>query len=395
MARDCVVKITSQGIYFNKDLLIKVNATNLPLDTLAIQAQRDIYWLVEQIAFDKSKNLLKVVVKDYFYQPAENEFHDQTPKSPIEKVFFEQLREVKVLQQAVNYYQRFVNNRLVSASNINLDRIDESYASERDQAQDLQLTFTVHFKDAHFRNGFIVFERYIPEIDKALIFEVENNNILAEYEYVKSYFGKVFKKKKFKVFATITYNQKGEAQVKCHSPELARIDQQMIESIKQLRTRDIIKSQQINDPDKSLFTADDVFDTLNEARENYGNIFSQTEEDIMYFLMNFKKVRNRKQLEYLAGKLQSDKMKLKFTMYPHFGFLFLIEGKEMNHFCWELLNSHATYLWSIDKSTKLPLQINRIERIINTIRTSGRQQYRMAYQHNVPDDDIIFSVINH
>lgn len=395
MVRDCIIKITASGIYFNDLLRIRFNSTNLPIQNLNIDDQAEIFWLVQQIAYNKSANLLKVEVVDYFYSPLDQEFEHQSPKYPIENIYFQNLRELSVLKQAIGYYQRY--KKLRAPANLPISNSEvKSDQSPNKMQQPIELRFKVYFKDAFFQNGFIVFEKYITEVDKHLLFEIENSHIISEYEYIKSYFSKILRKKQFNASARILAGDNPKKRIACKSPELEKIDQQLIESIKHLRTRELIKQNINQEPDKSLFTADDIFDTLNDSAEAYGNVFRQSEEDILHFLMNFKKVRNRKQLEYLAGKLQSNKMKLKFTMYPHFGFLFLLEGEEMNHFCWELLNSHATYLWSIDKSSKLHWQIKRVERIINSIRTTGRQQYRISQRQTlVDDDDFLFSVINH
>jgi len=103
----------------------------------------------------------------------------------------------------------------------------------------------------------------------------------------------------------------------------------------------------------------------------------------------------QRQLAYLAGTKQSQNHKLRYTLNPNFGFLFLIEGAKNKHFVWELLNSHATYIWSIDKSVKeIKLQFKRVESIINMIRTSGRGNYKRAFRNNHQDNDLVFRVIN-
>lgn len=127
-----------------------------------------------------------------------------------------------------------------------------------------------------------------------------------------------------------------------------------------------------------------------------GNVFNQTEKDILNFFLEKKGVRNKKQLAYLSGKKQSENHKLRYTLNPNFGFLFLVEGEKNNHFIWELLNSNATYIWSIEKSEReVELQFKRIEDIVNTVRTSGRENYKSAYRNNHQDNDLVFRVISH
>jgi len=143
------------------------------------------------------------------------------------------------------------------------------------------------------------------------------------------------------------------------------------------------------------FTSGDIFDEF-APDEKEGNIFNQSEEEILKFLLEKSNVRNRKQLEYLAGQKQVAHTKLKFTLHPFFGFLFTLEGERMNHFVWELLNSHATYIWSAGKGEdELALQYRRVEDAINQVRNSGREQYKQAYRISPNDPDLIFNVIVH
>ena len=98
----------------------------------------------------------------------------------------------------------------------------------------------------------------------------------------------------------------------------------------------------------------------------------------------------------MAGGKQTERQKLRYTLHPNFGFVFLIEGEQCNHFVWELLNSHATYVWSIGKSHKdIELQYKRIEATIGTVRSAGRDEYKRAYRNNHQDDDLVFTVIEH
>jgi hypothetical protein len=67
-----------------------------------------------------------------------------------------------------------------------------------------------------------------------------------------------------------------------------------------------------------------------------------------------------------------------------------------NHFVWELLNSHATYIWSIEKDEEeIDRQFTRIEASINSIRSFGRERYKQAYRSHHHDTQLVFSVIDH
>ena len=109
-------------------------------------------------------------------------------------------------------------------------------------------------------------------------------------------------------------------------------------------------------------------------------------------------VRNSKQLEHLADVLQAVDQKLRFTLNPVFGFLFYIRGKERDHFCWELLNSNASYLWSFSKcvdETAILEQISALETEIGHIRDVGREQYRRKARTQVDMNGMVFTAIHH
>ncbi len=97
-----------------------------------------------------------------------------------------------------------------------------------------------------------------------------------------------------------------------------------------VRTLALTKSPKLPDIDKSLFTAEDIFNT-GESDDVEGNVFRQDEKDILQFLISHHNTRNKKQLEYLSGHKQSANFRIRFTLHPNFGFLFLIEGMENNH----------------------------------------------------------------
>jgi hypothetical protein len=47
------------------------------------------------------------------------------------------------------------------------------------------------------------------------------------------------------------------------------------------------------------------------------------------------------------------------------------------------------------EGSEVSLQYKRIEQIINTVQTLGRQQYKQAYRNNHDDNDLVFRAIQH
>jgi len=227
-----------------------------------------------------------------------------------------------------------------------------------------------------------------------LRFKISNDFLLPEFEFIKSYFMKALGTRKFDVKATIFLEHGKVVETRALSSLIKKIDENLIDSIKNFRTNHLMKAPFKGNVDKSLFTADEVFGEFNQ--DEMGNIFSQSEEEILRQVLEKANVRNRRQLEFLAGVKQAAGARLKFTLHPYFGFLFTVEGEKMNHFIWELLNSHATYIWSLDKGEdELARQYRRVEDAINQVRNSGRDQYKQAYHSSHIDQDLVFHVINH
>ncbi len=84
--------------------------------------------------------------------------------------------------------------------------------------------------------------------------------------------------------------------------------------------------------------------------------------------------------------------KLRFTLKPHFGFLFKVETPTKQFFVWGLLNSHATYVWEKEVNDADFYQF--VEQEISFIKANGREEYRRYYK-NLPSKVFKFKLIEH
>ena len=117
----------------------------------------------------------------------------------------------------------------------------------------------------------------------------------------------------------------------------------------------------------------------------------KTKNDVLNLLVEKGKIRNWRNLEYLSSDKQSENYKFKFTLHPAFDFLFLGESEKYHHFIWELRNSNATYLWSIEKSEEdIHSQYTRIEETIHTIKSLKMVQFKRDYKSGLIDHDLTF-----
>lgn len=422
--KEIIIKVDNNAIHLNPMLTVPIHLTNIPIKHLKFRTHEEIFWKVELLEYNEKTKCWKVKVVDYSASDIKN-FDKQESTIEIERIAFEKfdwlnferhlmsyhkINLISILENhdADGFFRQETKPAKVATSSVEaLKTIPEIIPPSIPSASHFVATehkpivntitvkFNVYFTEACFMLGYVIFKKHIKEVGREIDFKIMNDFILAEFENVKFWFAKKLKNRRFKVVALITTTDGEFTEATATSSDIDKITPELIESVKYQRTIALTKSPKLTDPDKSLFTAEEIFSKV-ESEDIEGNVFIQTEQDIVSILIDKNKIRNRKQLEYLSGSKQSERNKLRFTLCPNFGFLFLIEGKENNHFVWELLNSHATYIWSIDKSDiEIELQYKRIEASINTIRDSGRETYQRAYRNNHNYSDLVFRVIEH
>jgi len=248
--------------------------------------------------------------------------------------------------------------------------------------------FEYSYKQAKFCDGFVQVEKRFDWQKNKQTLLIRNSSILPEFDSIKYYFGKAINgQKKFKVKATFTIRHGGIMGYEAESDEISKIDSALIDKVRKVRIYSFTSIPRIRK--KSLLSAEEL---QQSSKQEASNIFKETAIDIIKALVTKEGIRNAKQLQYLSGHKQVAHEKIQFSLRPLFGFLFSIEGKEKHHYCWELLNSHATYIWSFDKGA---LHTERIEATISLIHEIGRDAYKILYKNGEVDQDSLFSTIHH
>ncbi|WP_395045092.1 hypothetical protein [Flavobacterium sp.] len=398
--KEIIIKVGNDRIFLNPGLSIPIQQTNIPKKYLTFRSHEDIFWKVELLGYKEDIECLKVSVKDYRLTSITG-FDQQEPTKKVTKLFFDKFNWIKLEPLLTYYHKKELKDYLYSSTARSDQQIHPDFHTSYEQheakpyIETINESFGVYFSDCNFMLGYVTFKKYIKKIEKEVEFKISNEHILAEFDNIKFWFAKKLNVKKFKVFVSITITDNEVTETRATSEHIKQITPELIDSVKYQRTFALTKEPKLSQPDKSLFTSEEIFSQMN-SEDIEGNVFKQSENDILNFFLTEKDIRNRKQLTYLAGKKQSKNYKLRYTLNPNFGFLFLIEGEENNHFVWELLNSNATYIWSIEKGKQnVELQFKRIESIVNNVRTSGRENYKRAYRNNHQDNDLVFRVLNH
>ena len=379
-SKHIILRVSESGLYFNADEKITWENTNFPpKSAFSIRQSTEIYWQVSMISFDKANGILKVHVSSYNFGNNE-EFLKQKSKFKLNRIDFQDLHWEKI-KEILTYYEvkKFEENgsRFLSRDNKDTEDIEDAYNFEFKQA----------ISKITFKMGYAETTKSIKGISNKVLVKIYNPEIIPEFEYIKFYFSKIFGSRQIKIKGSIG-NKNDRSSYRFSSPQISQIDENLINSIKRLEIKDKIKKPKVIAVDKSLFTPDEYFDGF---EGEIGNNVRKSDQDLLKEILELVGIRNKKQLAYISGHLQSKNERIHFTLTPQFGFLFYVEGEEMHHFIWELLNSHATYLWSKDKSHNRSTFLSLVSRKINYIRDQGRLQY-INHEQN---EELVFSKINH
>ncbi len=378
-----LIRIRGQEIWITPDCKILTDQTNLP-SSMGFKQMDQVFWKVDITDYDSAEEKVTIQVLDYYPDKTQS-FKKQKLKSPIKSLHFDPL-DWAYLEPFLSYYKK---NDLLEII-IDSDRVFRPDESEIHYS----LTLKVLFKDLSYETGYVSYHTFIEQVNQEVEVQIENPFIIPEFQFIKSFFARKIRRKYVDVDIDLLIKGSRVTEVKATSKQIDKINDTFIGTIKYSRFQQLAKEPLVTAIDKSLFTADEFFDEF--AADEGGNIFNQDATNIIQLLTAFGSVRNRKQLEYLSGLKQISDYKVHLTLQPKLGFLFLLRGNEMYHFCWELLNSHATYLWSFDgRDDLIPGAFKRIERIIQRIRDYGRDRYRRSVADRQETDSFVFHSIVH
>jgi len=423
--KDIIIKIDNKHIHFNQTLSIPVRNSNLPMDSMTFRFTDDIFWKIELIQYSDETKCWHAKVIDYSVKNIET-FNKQKSTRQIDRLEFDKL-DWKQLEpqlcsyQAIKLVDILYNHNISTVPatetiyqqteapfNKSSYKIPEEVPSTKYRPEiesynvpkgpfieHLNINFSVKFQEATFINGSVKFKKYIKKIATEIDFRIENNCLLEEFDNIKLWFSKKLKTKKFNVSCKITLVDRKFSQAIASSPEIEMITPNIIESIKYDRTIALTKPPKTDNPEKSIYNTEDLFQLIDPEYRD-GNVFNQSGPEIIKSLTQTEFVRNRKPLEYLSDVKQTINSKIHYTLNPLFGFIFLNETNLKYHFIWELLQSHATYIWSIDKENReLNSLYTKIEEIINVIKIIGREEYKKTYSTKNLGYEFTFKAVDH
>jgi hypothetical protein len=403
-----LLHITNDGPRYHPQRQLPWSATNLPEGAFRLRENEPIYWRVRLSTYDKHQEELEVEVLDYqaAFDPA---FAEQQPKMPVSKLRFFPLSPVR-FKALLSYYD---GRRLAEILQPLADETSSLLAPNawtppveqgqdhflppsliRDKPASVHLHFEERIQDLRFKLGIIGGTCFVEEWGIAIDYYVKNDFILPEFDYVKSYLSKALKRRRVPIELKTTLKAATDHAVLARSPVLEAIDENLLELVRSQAVERLLQKPKFDAPvDKSLFTGDEMFDQYASDDDPWGDALRTPEADLLAQILELREVRNAKQLQFLAGKVQATSERLRFTLSPQFGFLFTGHGARQRHLIWELLDSHATYLWSYDPDEVAPARaLLELEQALNFIKVHGRQEYRNNHHLS---EHLTFCPINH
>ncbi|MFZ6053478.1 hypothetical protein [Halocola ammonii] len=403
--KEFLIKIENEGVSLTPQIHIPIESTNIPHKDLTFRLHKPIFWKVGLEALDSGNKSLLLNILDYDVEEVDK-FDKQRSKNSIKQIHFTKFNWPD-LEPLLTRYQPIKLKEIVENIDVQprpkvdvptaqLRKFDsESFPAIEDPIIDRIVTVTKDFSEISFADGKMVFSHFFDEIQEGYELDVKNETIKKEFDTIKTWFKKALKIEKIKVSVKLSVQNGTLISVSTQSDQIDRITPELIDSVKLKRTLELTKESQDSNPDRTLFTSDDIFESLS-SEESGQNVFNQTEEDLLWTFVQEKGVRNQKQLEYLALKRHNPDQKLRFTLHPHFGFLFTVTGANQIHFIWELLESHATYVWSFDRDVlEIEEQYRRMEEIIGHVHSVGRNKFKQHYKQGIIDSPPNFKSIHH
>jgi hypothetical protein len=402
--------MTNAGIYLNDHEIISYNNTNLPNNHFRFSQSRDIYWKVKPL-INKQEDSTVIIIEVIDYDCIDMEsFFKQKIKGELPFLKFINLDWAKFIGQLATYSPNYIDKSAFDTNSIDqlligtqsslfnvgrtrgLDKTNISILPQSDNdttTRSLELQITKSWSEVKIKDGYIEVTHNAKELNELLVIKVHNDILRHEYDLIKNYFAKRLGKKAIEIKTTINIEVLKIKHIYATSSDIDLINESLLEVIRQEQIRNLSKKT-LADENKSLYTIDEA---LKKTDSTENNVLGLKIDDIIKVVTENFTHRNAKQIQYLAEKHLASEEVIRLTLKPKFGFVFYFKCKKHHHYAWELLSSHATYVWSfslVNFSRVKSLEL--LESIINEIHLYGREPYRKKHKLN---GDYEFVAISH
>jgi hypothetical protein len=216
-------------------------------------------------------------------------------------------------------------------------------------------------------------EGYYREYGQDVPYRLANPHLRKKFHPIRGYFSRQLRRKTVDVTAQLVFDDADEPRIQdAKSQQIDQIDERFIEVLRTRSLQDLIRPDQT---DQRLFTPEDLL--ANYATDEVGQaLLPPPGAELLEEILRTQDVRNAAHLAHLASR-QERGQKLRFVLTPKFGFVFFVRGESMHHFVLELLDSHATYIWSIPQEEgTLADHWDIVTREVQHLNAVGRSGYR-------------------
>lgn len=400
-----ILQLDNISILLNGVLHLKYENTNLPKEYFKFPNDKLIYFEAKIEQYDIASGYLKISIVNYIASPPKIKFLPEQYLS-IKLIEFSKMDWLQFSRQIYTYTLSKIRHlfhateldNYAKTENLNTFSLVNQSNSTQDTSLDPNLkniefishSLIVKYENAIFCNGHVSFNINLKKYNINTKLEIENPIIKQEFESIKPWFIKKLGKS-FTAVITIMKNNGLIQEVTAVSSDISKINEDLIEKIKRHRVQQLVKSITSPQEGKSIFTSSELFSLL--GKENMGtDTLNPSPSNMLKILIETGEAKNTKQLDYLSGDKQSLNERLRFTTTPHFGFLFYVKTQKGQYFVWELLISHATYIWITDLQN--PSFLSIVEKEISFIQLYGREVYKHRYKTQNPKD-YNFRIIEH
>lgn len=411
MTKALTIKVTNEKIFLTDDLSIGIYHTNLFGKEIYFRKEV-LFWETEVVKIIDGILFLKVV--DFDSKHKNLDTTQPSSEYAIAKIEFEKFEKEKFEPVLSSYKKKDLsilcgievggrpseNSRSELARNkfreaqfsknskmqtgIGFSQFDSNYKTKI-----IKRKFVVSFEEFEIIDGGVRFKKSIPEeVQEQVEFFIGNPLLLKEFNLIKGWFKKKLKIEGITVFAEIKLHTNEITVLKAESKEVELINNELIEAIQIERVTNLASKSAPTNQDDFLFSLDELFQEA-DLEDFGGNLFDQSENDILDILLKNDGIRNAKHLRYLADKVQSVQFKIQFTFEPRFGFLFTRIGKNKMYYVLELLNSNATYIWRFPTLDAEKNHFRFVNKELKKLHELKRRNYRNQA------DESIFQAVDH
>ena len=385
-----VLRPTNERLYLTDELALPWAATNLGAGNFRFRTREPVYWEVEMTGYNRARETLAVRIVDYAAR-AEQYRPTRPARSAVRAVTFAPLDREQFCAQLTYYragelplsgpeppHTTAANPLDPPATGTHPGpptRPDPEDAAPRS----FPLSFAAPITELTIGDGYA--EGYYREWLGAIRYRIPNPYLRREFHPIRGFFARQLRRKTVDVTAQLTFDASGEPEIRtARSAQLCRIDDRLLEVLRARTLQDLLRPEET---DRRLFTPEELLANY-PSDDPVRVLLPPPGAELLEEILRTQNVRNAAQLAHLASRQEAGQ-KLRFVLSPRFGFLFFVRGEGMHHFLLELLDSHATYVWSFPRTEgTLADHLERVTGEVQHLNAVGRSGYRRTHTFPYP-----------